>query len=117
MTRTDPLTPCLALRLQTFWARALVSLLLALVGHLLGWQLTEGGHSRLALASQTSPLLPELRPMQAPQPSVQGLGAATDAPAVLVLARWPDLLLPLNPVPVEVPAGLAIYGRMNLDGG
>lgn len=117
MTRTDPLTPRLALRLQTFWTRALGPLLLALVGLALGWQLAEGGHPRSPSASQTSPALPELRFVPTPQPSVQGLGAAAEAPAFLTLTHWPEPLPPRTPALVLARSVLAICGRMNLDGG
>ena len=117
MIRTDTIPPRLALRLQTYWTRALVPLLLALVGLALGWQLAEGGHTRLSSASQTTPALPELRPMPTPQPSVQGVGAAAEATAFLGLAPWPEPGPTITSAPVPARGKLVVYGRMNLDGG
>ncbi len=117
MIRTVTTPPRFALRLQTFWTRALVSLLLALVGLALGWQLAEGGHTRLASASQTTPALPELRPLPTPQPSVQGMGAAAEAPAFPGPADWPEAAPTISPPPVPARGSLVVYGRMNLDGG
>ena len=117
MIRADTTPPRLALRLQTFWTRALVSLLLALVGLALGWQLAEGGHTRLASASQTAPVVPDLRPMPTPQPSVQGTGAAEESPAFLGLAHWPEPGPTITPAPAAARGKLVVYGRMNLDGG
>lgn len=117
MTRPESHLPAAPTRLQTLWARALASLLLSLAGLLLGWQLSESGHPRQLAASQTAPVLPELRPAPAPQPAVQGLGTLTETPFAALVTGWTILLLPIGPAVHLAATDLTVLGRMNLDGG
>ncbi|WP_424949278.1 hypothetical protein [Deinococcus sp.] len=118
MNQPDPLQPGpLPQRLQTLWAQALASLLLSLGAFVLGWQLSEQGHSRLLSASQTSPALPELRPAPAPQSAPQGVGALSEPPFAPPSPGWTAVARPLRP-PVHLMAtDLTALGRLNLDGG
>ena len=117
MTRPDPHLPAVQTRFQTLWAHALASLLLSLAGLLLGWQLSEQGHSRLASASQTSPALPELRSALAPQSAVQGLGTVAETPFAMLRTGWTALPIPIRPALHLATTDLTVLGRMNLDGG
>ncbi|GGJ62051.1 hypothetical protein [Deinococcus aquiradiocola] len=103
--------------LPAVWMRALVSVLLPLAWLVFGLTLGESLHARQALASQTSPALPELRPVPVPQPSVGGPGQVSEAPAP-ALRAWPrPLAVPrLHAVPGVQPR-LVTLGRLNLDGG
>jgi hypothetical protein len=100
-----------------FWGRVLLPLLISLVGLLLGWQLGSLGHLRLREASQTSPLLPELRPLQNPAPSLQGALDDATPPVPVWLSRWtaapPTAAQPAH----RSGTDLITLGRMNLDGG
>ena len=117
MTRPESELSALPTRLQTFWARGLASLLLSLAGLLLGWQLSDQGHSRQLAASQTSPALPELRPAPNPQPAQYGLGTLTEIEPVGGVPRWTaEASPPQTQRPLEKP-DLILLGRMNLDGG
>lgn len=119
MTAPEPLqpTPAEQPRLQNFWGRLLLPLLLSFVSLILGWHLSESGHSRLASASQTTPALPELRPSSSPQPTLQGVGTLPDPLRAAPLSHW-TAEVPVAHWP-ERPAGtdLLALGRMNLDGG
>ena len=117
MTRPESDLPAAQTRLQTLWARALASLLLSLAGLLLGWQLSDQGHSRQLAASQTAPVLPELRPATAPQSAAQGLGTLTETPSVTPHTGWTTLSLPISPALHLAATDLTVLGRMNLDGG
>lgn len=117
MTRPESDLPAAPTRFQTLWARALASLLLSLAGLLLGWQLSDQGHSRLAAASQTSPALPELRPAPAPQPAMQGLGTLAETPFTPLVMGWTALPMPIKPALHLAATDLTVLGRMNLDGG
>ncbi len=103
-------------RLPTGLLRLLASLLVSLTGFL-SWHLSEQGHVRLSLASQTVPALPELRPAPTPPVSFAGLGGSAEsvvAAPVLSFGRAARLSLPeLEARPPELLA----LGRMNLDGG
>ncbi len=117
MTRPDPTLRASQTRFQALWAHALASLLLSLAGLLLGWQLSESGHSRLASASQTAPVLPELRPAPAPQSAVQGLGTLTETPFAAPQSGWTTPSLPIGPAVHLASTDLTLLGRLNLDGG
>lgn len=95
----------------------LLPVLLSLASLLLGWHLSESGHSRLASASQTTPALPELRPASSPQPTPQGVGTVPEPLRAAPLSRW-TVAAPLFLWPTRSPAtDLLALGRMNLDGG
>ena len=118
MNRTElPLTALTQPRFHIYWTQALVSVLLSLAAFLLGWHLSEQGHSRLPSASQTSPALPELRPLAGPQPGIQGVGTAAEPPGAAPLLRWTaGLALPVQ-ASHDARTDLVTLGRMNLDGG
>jgi hypothetical protein len=118
MTRPDPLRPALLQRrFHLYWTQALASVLLSLFASLVGWQLSEQGHSRLPSASQTSPALPELRPVAVPQPGVPGVGAVAEPLSAAPLPRWSaGEELPVQAVH-DARTDLVTLGRMNLDGG
>ena len=117
MTLPDPDLSAPQTRFQTLWAHALASLLLSLAGLLLGWQLSDQGHARQLAASQTAPVLPELRPAPGPQPAQYGLGSVTEVEPVGGLPRWTaGALPPQTQRPLDKP-DLIRLGRKNLDGG
>ena len=104
-------------RFHTSWTQALVSVLLSLAAFLLGWHVSEQGHSRLPSASQTSPALPELRPLAGAPPGIQGVGTAADPLSVAPRVRWTvGQTLPVQPNH-DARTDLVTLGRMNLDGG
>ena len=117
MTLPDPDLSAPQTRFQTLWAHALASLLLSLAGLLLGWQLSDQGHSRQLAASQTAPVLPELRPAPGPQSATQGLGTLIETPFVTPHTGWTTLSLPISPALHLAATDLTVLGRMNLDGG
>ncbi len=117
MTRPESDLPAPQTRFQLLWGRALASLLLSLAGLLLGWQLSDQGHSRQLAASQTVPALPELRPASAPQPAAQGLRTLAETPFVKLTTGWTTPPLPISPALHLAATDLTVLGRMNLDGG
>ena len=104
-------------RFHTSWTQALVSVLLSLFAFVLGWYLSEQGHSRLPSASQTSPALPELRPVSGPQPGMQAAGAAAVPLTTAPLRRWTAEKAPSVQASHDARTDLVTLGRMNLDGG
>lgn len=117
MNRSEPDHTRLLHRVQTAWARALVSLLLSLAGLILGWQLSDPGHARLPSASQTVPAWPELRPVASPSPTLQGLGHVPEPRVAAPLPHWSVAARPrVQPVHLA-RTDLVMLGRMNLDGG
>ncbi|WP_407571032.1 hypothetical protein [Deinococcus altitudinis] len=118
MTRPDPILPApVQRRFHTSCTQALVSLMLSLTAFLLGWHLSEQGHSRLPSASQTSPALPELRPLAGAQPAIQGVGTAAEPLSAAPPPHWTaGEALPVQPNH-DARTDLVTLGRMNLDGG
>ncbi len=112
-----PLRP--AARHASLW-RALASLLVSLVA-VAGWQLSEAGkepgRTRSALATQTTPVLPELRPVPPPPVSFAGLGGTAEALLLLPAPRSGRSVRLTRPASVARTPGLTVLGRMNLDGG
>ncbi|WP_189087493.1 hypothetical protein [Deinococcus ruber] len=117
--RSEPPAPAAVwstLGWNTYLTRALASLLVSLVG-LIGWHFSDQAHSRLPLASQTSPALPELRPVSPAPVSFAGVGGESEAALPPAAPRYRVAERVAVPTLATRPLDLTVLGRMNLDGG